>query len=182
MSMTAKLDRMVTYLEGLVTIKSHNTLITWSCKVTWQENQYISTTNVLMATKLGKMMTYFERLLTIKSFYALITWSSKVTLQTKIIIYPQPECLSLQNWQNENLTYKVTSPFDHMVLQDHVQTKTILSPLPLSLTTKLARMMIYLDRLLIIKSYKALITWSCKVTWQTEIIISLLQKCLWQTN
>ena len=42
------------------------------------------------------------------------------------------------------------------------------------MATKLARMMIYLDRLLIIKSYKALIMWSCKVTWQTKTI-SLLQ-------
>ena len=41
------------------------------------------------------------------------------------------------------------------------------------MATKLARMVIYLDRLLIIKSYKALIMWSCKVTWQTKIIISV---------
>ena len=33
------------------------------------------------------------------------------------------------------------------------------------MATKLTRMVIYLDRLLIIKSYKALIMWSCKVTW-----------------
>ena len=50
------------------------------------------------------------------------------------------------------------------------------------MATKLARMVIYLDRLLIIKSYKALILWSCKVTWQTKSIISLLQECLWQPN
>ena len=31
------------------------------------------------------------------------------------------------------------------------------------MATKLARMVIYIDRRLIIKSYKALITWSCKV-------------------
>ena len=44
------------------------------------------------------------------------------------------------------------------------------------MATKLARMVIYLDRLLlIIKSYKALIMWSCKVTRQTKTIISLLQ-------
>ena len=36
------------------------------------------------------------------------------------------------------------------------------------MATKLGRMVIYLDRLLIIKSYKALIMWSCKVTWQTK--------------
>ena len=38
----------------------------------------------------------------------------------------------------------------------------------MSMVIKLARMVIYLDRLLIIKSYKALMMWSCKVTWQTK--------------
>ena len=106
-------------------------------KVTWpfghailqthltNENHYISTTRVPMTNKLGKMMIYFEELLTIKSFYALITWSCKVTWQTKIIIYPQPKCLWREPWQNDNwtwwvLTYKVTSPIDHVVLQGHV--------------------------------------------------------------
>ena len=36
------------------------------------------------------------------------------------------------------------------------------------MATKLARMVIYVDRLLIIKSYKALIMGSCKITWQTK--------------
>ena len=38
----------------------------------------------------------------------------------------------------------------------------------MSMATKLAGIVIYLDRLLIIKSYKALIMWTCKVTWQTK--------------
>ena len=89
------------------------------------KNHYISSTRVPMATKRGTMVAYFERLLTIKSFYALITWFCKVTWQTKIIIYPQPDYPWLQTWQNDNWpwwvpTYKVTSPFDHVVLQDHV--------------------------------------------------------------
>ena len=84
----------------------------------------ISTIRVPMVTKLGRMVTYFERIQTIKSFYALIAWPWKVMWQTKLI-YPQPEYLWLQTWQNDNLPwrvpiYKVTSPFDHMVLQDHV--------------------------------------------------------------
>ena len=44
------------------------------------------------------------------------------------------------------------------------------------MATKLARMMIYLDKLLTIKSYKALSTRSCKVTRQTKTTISLLQE------
>ena len=158
-------------------VTQHSVHVVLQSHVT-NKNHYISTTRVPMATKLGRTVTYFERLLTIKSFYPLITWSCKVTWQTKIIIFPQPECLWLQTWQNNDLpwwvpTYKVTSTFDHMVLQDHVT---------MSMATKLARMVIYLDRLLIIKSCKTLITWSCKVMWQTKTITSLLQECLWETN
>ena len=43
------------------------------------------------------------------------------------------------------------------------------------MATKLARIVIYLGQLLIIKSFKVLIMWSCKVTWQTKTIISLLR-------
>ena len=54
------------------------------------------------------------------------------------------------------------------------------------MATKLVRMVIYLDRLLTIKSYKALIMWSSKVTWQTKTIISLLQGVygnqIWQND
>ena len=78
--MTTKLGRMLTYLEGLLTIKSHNALIIWSCKIyVTNENYYISATRVLMTTKVGRTVAYFESLLTMKSFYTLITWSFKVT-------------------------------------------------------------------------------------------------------
>ena len=40
--MAMKLSRMVTYLEGLLTSKSYNTLIKWSCNVTWQTKSIIS--------------------------------------------------------------------------------------------------------------------------------------------
>ena len=61
------------------------------------ENHYISTTRVPMATKLSRMVTYFERVLTIKPFYALITWSCKVTWQAKTIISLLQECLQQPN-------------------------------------------------------------------------------------
>ena len=151
------------------------------------KNHYISATRVLMATKVGRTVAYFESLLTIKLFYALITWSCKVTWQTKII-YSQPECLWLQTWQNDNSTwwvptYKVTSHFDHVVLRDHLTNwNNYIFTTTKSMVTKLTRMVIYLDRLLIIKSYKALIMGSSKATWQTKTIMSLLQECLWQPN
>ena len=40
--MAMKLGSIVTYLEGLINIKSHNALITWSYKVTWQSKIIIS--------------------------------------------------------------------------------------------------------------------------------------------
>ena len=58
MSMATKLGRTVAYLEGLLTRKSKNALITWSCKVTRQlKAYYISTTRFSMATTLDKIVT-----------------------------------------------------------------------------------------------------------------------------
>ena len=75
-----KLGRVVTYLDGLLLIKLHDSLIMWSCEIKWQTKIiFIFTTTLLMATKSGRVVTYFEGLLTIKSFNALITWSCKVT-------------------------------------------------------------------------------------------------------
>ena len=34
--MATKLGRMITYLDGLLSIKSNDPLITWSCEITWQ--------------------------------------------------------------------------------------------------------------------------------------------------
>ena len=61
--MAVKRVRMVTYLEGLLSVKSDDLLITWPCKITM---------------KLGKMVTYLERLLLIKSHDPLITWYYEV--------------------------------------------------------------------------------------------------------
>ena len=87
MPLATKLRRMVTYLNGLLPIRSNNCLITWSCKVTLQTKIIIFTTRVPLATKLCRMVTYLNGLLPIKSNNCLITWSCKITLQTKIIIF-----------------------------------------------------------------------------------------------
>ena len=50
------------------------------------------------------------------------------------------------------------------------------------IATKLCRMVTYRDGPLPLKSIDHLITWSCKVTWQTKIIISLLQQRFWPPN
>ena len=46
------------------------------------------------------------------------------------------------------------------------------------MTTKLGRMMTYLDEILPIKSNDPLITWSCEITWQSKTIIPTLPQFL----
>ena len=90
-----KVGRMVTYLEGLLPIKSHRpliTLITWFCETTWQTiSIYISTTTVPMTTRLSRVVINFERLLGIKSYGSWATWSCKISCKIKIIISPLPQ-------------------------------------------------------------------------------------------
>ena len=71
---------------GLQTIKSCNTFITWTFKVTWETKTVISTTRVPVATKLERMVTYLEGLVATKSLFTLITWSCKFAFLTKAII------------------------------------------------------------------------------------------------
>ena len=65
--MAKKLGRIVTYLKGLLAIKSFNTLITFLARSRDKKNYYIPTTRVPMGTKLGRMITYLTGLLPIKS-------------------------------------------------------------------------------------------------------------------
>ena len=60
--MTTKSDTVVNYLEGLQTIhkvikRFHHVVLQGHMK---NENDYISTTRVFMATKLGRIVTYFD--------------------------------------------------------------------------------------------------------------------------
>ena len=52
----------------------------------------------------------------------------------------------------------------------------------MAMATKLGRIETYLEGLLTMKLYNALMMWSCKVTWQTNTIISLLPDCLRPPN
>ena len=49
----------------------------------------------------------------------------------------------------------------------------------MSTATKLGKMTTYLEWLLPINSHDRIITWSCKIPWQSKIIIYLLTLCLW---
>ena len=85
--------RMVTYFEGLLTIKSHGTLVL-QIHVT-NESHCITTNRLSIAAKLYRMRKYPGQFLTVKTSYALITWSCKVKRQTRIIIYSQPTRVSM---------------------------------------------------------------------------------------
>ena len=66
MPMATKLGRMVTDLEGLLHIKSHDTMITVLLRSFHKLNHYISSAIVPRATKLGRMVAYRKEPLPLK--------------------------------------------------------------------------------------------------------------------
>ena len=90
---------------GPSTHKSHDSLITWFCEVTWQTKN-IYTTRVSMATKLDKMITYLDEFLSIKSQNCWIMWSCIITWPTKDVVSPPPQCLWSPNVVGWWLTLK----------------------------------------------------------------------------
>ena len=116
--MAAKLGRMVTYFERLLTIKYFYALITWSCKVMWQKSLYIHNQSPYVY-KTGRMITYLDEFLPIKLHHSFITWSCEVMWQTKTIISPLPQSLWPPKvgdivWQAPS--HKVIQSLDHVVL------------------------------------------------------------------
>ena len=76
--MATKLGTMVTYLKGY----NHKIIegfdhVVFKGDVT-NENHYISSTRLPMATKIGQMVTYLDKILPIKSHELLITWSCRI--------------------------------------------------------------------------------------------------------
>ena len=57
--MATKLGRMVTYLDELLHLKSHDALIAWSCNITWHTKTIISLAPVLFLKEFGApIVTY----------------------------------------------------------------------------------------------------------------------------
>ena len=161
---------------------------------------------MLMAIKLERVVTYHEGLPPIELYGLLITWSYEITWQTKTFISPQPshclprspdklEALYLhyrsvydhQTWQDDDLswalpTHKITRPFKHVFLRNHVTNWKHISTAAVSMATKLGRMVTYLEGLLPIKLHDPLIACSYKITYQTKTIISPLPQYLWPPN
>ena len=71
--MVTKPGRMVTYAEGLLTIKSLDFDQVVLEGHVMNKNHFISNTTVPMATKFGRMITYLDERLTIKSHDLLVT-------------------------------------------------------------------------------------------------------------
>ena len=105
--------RLMTYLEVLLSILSHGSLIKWSNfnqviiiekkVIKLNKKHYISTTTIAMVTKLGRVVTYHEDLPHIKLHDSSLSWLYEVTWQIKSIISPLSQCLWLQNlsgWWN----------------------------------------------------------------------------------
>ena len=125
----------------------------------WPTNWKSLICNTAMATKLGRMVTYSEGLPPVKSNDPLITWK-----QTKNI----PQLLSgygHQALQGGNLPARAHTLQDGN-LPSRAPTHYI-SASRVPMTTKLGKMVTYLDGLLPIKSHDPLIAWPCKVRWQT---------------
>ena len=121
----AKVSRMLTFLDGLIPIMSYDTLFTWFCDITWD---------------------------------TLITWFCEITWYIITMISSLPQYLYHQTWQDGDLPWgapfcKVTWPNDHMDFQGHVINKSqYVSLTSILITTKLGRVVTYLEGFLPIKS------------------------------
>ena len=93
-----------------------------------------------------------------------------------------------QPWKGNVLSWRApanenTWSFDHVVLRDNMAEYSYFnSTTRVVIATKLGRMVVHLDGLVPIKPYDHLITWSCKITRHTKIIISPLPQYLWTPN
>ena len=87
-------------------------------------------------------------------------------------------------WQDVNLSWwtlanRVTWPFDHVILRDHVIIWNYYSSTTtVSLVTKLGKLVPCHKGLLSIMLLHALATWSCEIMWETKTIMPLLPQYL----
>ena len=88
--------------------KSHDTLIKWSCKITWKLKN-ISTTKVPMVTKPDRIVTYCNGLLLIKSQDNLITWFCEIPEKLKLFYLHYHGAYGHQTLQYGNLTWRAAT-------------------------------------------------------------------------
>ena len=132
LSLTSKLCRFVTYLEGLLPIKTHEPLTTWSREFMRQTRTVISLYlhyHMPINTKLWRVVTYLERVLPKKtSNEQIITLSCKISRLKTLHLY-YCNAYDKQTWQ-EASTHKVIWPFDQVVLWSNVKIKYVIFALP----------------------------------------------------
>ena len=98
LSLASKLCRFVTYLEGLLPIKTHEPFTTWSREFMWQTRTVISLYlhyHVPINTKLWRVVTYLERVLPKKTSIWTNNHAVLQDLTTKNIVSLLLQCL----WQ-----------------------------------------------------------------------------------
>ena len=90
------------------------------------ENRYIATATVPMATKLGRMVTYLDGLLPMKSHDPLITWSCEITGSRKPLYFHNHSAYGHQTWRGGDLTVAIiTWTFNHVFLRDHLRNQSV---------------------------------------------------------
>ena len=117
-----------------------------------------------MATKPVKTVIYLDRLLPIKSHDPLMTWS--FTWQTKMRM--STRFSRTVTYADVLLPRKSHDPLITGILWDQVASKNMADTVPM--ITKLGILLTYHKGLFPIKLYHLLVTWSCKVAWQSKII------------
>ena len=103
-------------------------------------------------------------------------------------ISPVPQCLWLPRMAGWWVT--MTGPHSqsfstlwlHGLARSHEKYNHYIFTTVVPMATKFGRTVTYLGGLPPIKLLDPSVTWSCKITWQTKIIISALPQCLWSPN
>ena len=144
--MTARLGKVEIYHKEPPSIKSLDTLSTWSIDHVTNKKRYISTSARPVTNKLDRMVGSNSGLLSTKSYNLLITWSHKVIWQIKNVSNSFSRDMWLSNltegWlmiRSHISNNKVTYPSDYAVTWGHVTNELhyifiLRSLLPLNLT------------------------------------------------
>ena len=139
--LTTKLSRIRTYFEGLLPINLLNSLVTWSCEITWQTKTIISPIQQCLWPPILAGWWDIEGLLpwSHMTLWLRVPTRSLDKLKPLYLHYcsvygyqvwrngdfPYHNVYGHQTWQCGDFyvglpTHKFTRPFDHMVVQDYV--------------------------------------------------------------
>ena len=129
--MATKWDRMITYLEWLLTIKSNEHIITWSCKITWQNKIIIYTLTkclwLSVLTRWGYTMKSF-----LQQSYPILSsrglgFSCSITTTTRPMATKLGKVVTYYKKLQPNKSQNLLNTWSREVTW---QIKNILSPLP----------------------------------------------------